>query len=127
MPVRSEIRLRLPNSPGALAAVCRTLADERIQILALALDTNGRLRLVADSHARAVVALQGAHHKVTEGRVLVTVLPHATGGAAPILRQIADAGVNVEYAYASAIDGGATAMLVIGVEDPVRAAMATGL
>ena len=127
MPVRPEIRLRLPNSPGALAAVCRTLADERIQVLALSLEASGQLRLIVDSHSRAVAALQEAHHRVTEGPVLVTVLPHAAGGAAPILRQVADAGVNVEYAYASASDGGATAVLVMGVEDPIRAATATGL
>ena len=127
MPVRSEIRLRLPNSPGALSGVCRTLADQRVQVLALSLDAGGQLRLIVDSHSRAAAALQAAHHRTSEALVLVTTVPHAVGGVAFLLRQIADAGINVEYAYAAASEEGATALLVIGVEDPVRAADIAGL
>jgi hypothetical protein len=127
MPVRSEIRLRLPNSPGALSRVLRTLADERVQVLALSLEASGQLRLIVDSHARAAAALQAAHHRTSEALVLVTAVPHAAGGAAPLLRQVADSGINVEYAYAAGSEGGATALLVMGVDDPVRAAHVTGL
>ena len=38
MAIRTELNLRLPNSPGALAAVCRALADERVNIVALAVE-----------------------------------------------------------------------------------------
>ncbi len=37
MGIRTELTLRLPNSPGALAGVCRLLADERVNIVALSL------------------------------------------------------------------------------------------
>jgi len=50
MPARPELSLRLPNSPGSLASVCRELAAERIQIHALSLDASGMLRLIVDNH-----------------------------------------------------------------------------
>ena len=50
MAIRTEVNLRLPNSPGALAGVCRLLSDERVNILAMALDASGQLRLVLDNH-----------------------------------------------------------------------------
>jgi hypothetical protein len=107
--------------------VCRTLAAERVQILALTLDVSGQLRLLAEPHGRARAALEAAHHRVSEGRVLVATLPHVPGGVASILRQVADAGINVEYAYASTTEGEAMATVVLGVEDAVRAADRTGL
>ena len=41
MAIRTELNLRLPNSPGALAGVCRLLSDERVNILAMALESAG--------------------------------------------------------------------------------------
>ena len=38
--IRSEISLRLGNSPGALAGVCRLLSDERVNILAMTLEAD---------------------------------------------------------------------------------------
>ena len=68
MPVRKQLSVRLPNSPGALVAVCRVLAAERVNIAALALESNGQLRLVVDNHLRAVAALGREHYQVTEQR-----------------------------------------------------------
>ena len=47
--IRTEISLRLGNSPGALAGVCRLLSDERVNILAMGLESGGQLRLVVDT------------------------------------------------------------------------------
>src|SRR6266498_3390632 len=57
--IRTELSLRLPNSPGALAGVCRLLADERVNILALALESSGQLRMVVDNHVHAAGAQTG--------------------------------------------------------------------
>ena len=48
--IRIELSLRLPNSPGALAGVCRLLSDERVNVQALSLDAGGQLRMVIDNH-----------------------------------------------------------------------------
>ena len=127
MPIRTELALRLPNSPGALAAVCRLLADERVNILALALDTAGQLRLVVDNPARASTVLREQHHQVAERNVILTSLPNGAGALAPVLTFVADAGINLEYAYASSAEGNETAAVVLGVDDAARAAAAAGI
>ena len=57
MAIRTELSLRLPNSPGALAGVCRLLSDERVDILAMSLDGGGQLRMVVDDAGTAVPEL----------------------------------------------------------------------
>jgi hypothetical protein len=127
MAIRTELTLRLPNSPGALARVCRLLSDERVNIDALSLDATGCLRLVVDNHVRAAAVLRERHHQVAERPVLVAGFAHDSGALAPALALAADAGVNVEYAYGSAAASARTAAVVLGVDDAMRAAAASGL
>jgi hypothetical protein len=127
MPIRPEINLRLPNSPGALNAVCRLLNDERVNIVALALDSNGLLRLVVDNHVRALGVLREQHYQVIERAVIVTAVANGPGALVPALQLLADTGTNLEYAYGSAAEATATAAVVFGVEDAQRAAAAAGL
>ena len=127
MGIRTELALRLPNSPGALATVCRTLADERITIAAVSLNLSGQLHLLVDSVGRATAALHARHMQVVARDVLVLSPSHTVGGLAPLLALLADAGVNVEYAYGGGGEGSASAVVVVGVDDPMRAAAATGL
>jgi len=127
MAIRTELNLRLPNSPGALAAVCRTLADERVNIVALSVEPSGHLRLVVDNHVRAAGALRERHHQVSEREVVVTSVGVGPGALAPLLELVAGAGVNVEYAYGTAPESVAGAAIVIGVEHAARAAAAAGI
>jgi hypothetical protein len=127
MAIRTELNLRLPNSPGALAAVCRALADERVNILAMSVETSGQLRLVVDNHVRAAGVLRERHHQVTEREVVMAAVGGGPGALAPVLALAADAGVNVEYAYGTAPDGSGSAAIVLGVENAARAAAAAGI
>lgn len=128
MAIRTELTLRLPNSPGALAGVCRALADERVNIVALSVEPSGQLRLVVDNHVRASGVLRERHHQVTTREVLVAAVASGPGALAPVLALVAGAGVNVEYAYGTTPDvGSSSASIVIGVEDAARAAAAAGI
>ena len=127
MAIRTELTLRLPNSPGALAGVCRALADERVNIVALSVEPSGQLRLVVDNHVRASGVLRERHHQVTTREVLVAAVAGGPGALAPVLAMVAGAGVNVEYAYGTAPDSSSTASIVIGVDDAARAAAASGI
>jgi hypothetical protein len=127
MAIRTELSLRLANSPGALAGVCRLLSDERVNILALALESGGQLRMVVDNHVHAAATLREHHHQVTERDVLATTVPNGPGSLTPILTLAGNAGVNVEYAYGGGSDGAASATLVLGVADAARASAAAGL
>jgi hypothetical protein len=125
--IRTELSLRLGNSPGALAGVCRLLSDERVNIVALALEAGGQLRLVVDNHVHGAAVLRDHHHQVTERNVIVTAVPNTAGALAPALKLVADTDVNVEYAYGGGSEGAPTATIVIGVADAQRAAAAAGI
>ena len=127
MAIRTELNLRLPNSPAALSSVCGLLSDERVGILALSLDAAGHLRLVVDNHVHGAAVLRDRHHQVTERDVIVMSLSNAPGSLVPALRLVGDANVNVEYAYGGAADGSPTATVVLGVDDAQRAAAAAGV
>jgi len=115
--IRTEISVRLPNNAGALAGVCRLLADEHVHVLAMSLGDGGALRLVVDNHVHGAGVLRERRHTVSERPVLV--IDTASGPVA--LRLLADAGINVDYAY------GSSASLVIGVDDAIRASAASGI
>jgi hypothetical protein len=123
--VRPEIRFRLPNSPGSLARITTLLGGEPVGLLALSLESNGLLRLIVDNPVRAIDALKNEHFTVQQSDVIYTMV--AGRSIAAVLRGIADAGVNVDYAYTSSPDAAGVVALVLGVEDAMRAASAAGL
>jgi len=124
MPARPELSLRLPNSPGSLASVCRELAAERIQIHALSLDASGMLRLIVDNHVRAIAVLKERHRSLLTRDVIV-ITGVGTDALAAAFGLVAGAGVNVEYAYVGA--GESMGVAVLGVDDAQRAAAAAGV
>ena len=127
MAIRTQLSLRLPNSPGALAGVCRLLSDERVGIIAMSLDDGGQLRLIVDNHNLAAGVLRERHHQVAVKDVLVVRVSNWAGALAPIVKLVSDAGINVDYAYGSASEDSAGAVVVLGVDDALRAAAATGV
>lgn len=127
MAIRTELNLRLPNSPGALAGVCVLLSEERVNILVMALESAGQLRLVVDNHVHGAAILREHHHQVTERDVILVTVPNTPGSLAPVLRLVGDTGVNVEYAYGGGSDMGSTASIVLGVDNAQRAAAAAGV
>jgi len=127
MAIRTELNLRLPNSPSALGGVCALLSEERVNILAMALDPTGQLRLVVDNHVHGAAVLREHHHQVAERDVILLALSNSPGALAPVLRLIGDAGVNVDYVYGGSSDASPAAAMVIGVDDAARAAAAAGV
>jgi hypothetical protein len=127
MAIRTELSLRLPNSPGAVAGVCRLLSNERVNIVAMALESGGQLRLIVDNHVHGGAVLRDHHHQVTERDVLMTAIPNSPGALAPALQLIAEAGINVDYAYGGAGETSTTASIVLGVEHPLAASAAAGI
>jgi hypothetical protein len=115
--IRTELSLRLPNNAGALASVCRLLADERVHVLAMSLGDGGQLRLLVDNPVHGAAVLGDRRHAVSQREVLV--VEGATSLTA--LRLIADAEINLNYAY------GAASTLVLGVDDALRASSAAGM
>jgi hypothetical protein len=95
-------------------------------VLALALDGGGQLRVVVDNVVRAEGLLREQHRAVTTRHVLVVPTANERDALPATLDLVADAGVNIDYAYA-VTTGSEGGMLVLGVPEPVRVATATGL
>ena len=127
MAIRTELSLRLPNSPGALAGVCRLLSNERVNVMAMALEAGGQIRMVVDNHVHAAATLREHHHQVTERDVLVASIPNTPGALAPALQLIADARINIEYAYGGSGETGNTASIILGVAHVMDASAAAGI
>ena len=127
MAIQKEITVKLANSPGSLARVSQVLGAERINMLAMTVDASGSLRMVVDNPLHAAGTLRDQHYHVEERDVLYTTMPNEPGSLGRALKLLADADVNVDYAYASGIDGGPLVAVVIGVADPQKASYATGI
>jgi hypothetical protein len=119
--IRTELTLRLPNSPGAAGFVCQLLATERVQIAALSLSPTGHLRLVVDNPVRALGVLREQHRQVETRDVVVVSIAPTPDALALLLRQVGDAGININYVYSAA------AGIVLGVDDAQRAAAVIGI
>jgi hypothetical protein len=104
------------DQPGTLAAATEAIARAGINIDACA-EIDGRLHLVTTDADAARVALKESDFAVTsEQQALVIDAVDRPGTAAAIFRRIADAGVNVRFAYV-----GARNRIVIGPDDVERA------
>jgi hypothetical protein len=107
------------DQPGTLAVATEAIARSGINIDACA-EIDGRLHLVTSDAGSARAALTTAGFAVIdEQQALVIDAVDRPGTAAAIFRRIADAGVNVRFAYV-----GARNRIVIGPDDVERAVAA---
>ena len=127
MAIQRELTVRLANSPGTLGRVAQVLGGERINMLAMSLDTTGALRMVVDNPLHAAGSLREQHYQVEERDVLYTTIPNEPGALAKVVKIVAEAGINLEYVYGSGIDRVPMVAVVIGVPDAQRASAATGI
>jgi hypothetical protein len=127
MAIRTELTLRLQNSPGTLAKVCEIIAGEHIDIVAMNLASPLVLRLVVDNPVHAAETLREHHYHVEEREVIFTTAANNPGSLLALARLIAEAGINLEYLYATTQDGQTMASIVAGVPDARRASSAAGI
>lgn len=127
MAIRTEISLRLANNPGALSRLCGVLSEARVNILGLHLESSGRLRLLVDNPLHAAGTLREHQYAVEERDVLYVIVPNQPGAAGGVARLLAEAEVNIEYAYSAAVEGAPMAAVVYGVADAQRASAEAGV
>jgi hypothetical protein len=118
-----QLSVFLENKAGRLAEVARLIADAGVNIRALSIaDTAefGLARMVVDEPERASEALAkgGFTSKTTD--VLALEIPDVPGGLAKVLDIFKDAGVNIEYLYASLEKNASTAVVIFKVGDLER-------
>jgi hypothetical protein len=106
MQAQTQFSIFLINRPGVMASVTTALAEAGVNLDALMLADSGEhgvLRVVSAGSADTIrEVLTETHDRWTETDVLVLDMSNTPGGFAAIAQKLADAGVNVLYAYATA-------------------------
>jgi hypothetical protein len=97
--VQRQLSIAIENQPGRLAAISRALAEQSVNIRDLSVVDNveqGMIRLVTSDpvKCKAVLAKLGLD-------VLEMILTDTPGKLAVLSQALADAHINIDYAYGS--------------------------
>lgn len=115
-----QMAVFMENRPGMLARTCQALAGAKINILALSiLDTvdHAIVRMVVDQPKEAEGVLSRMHAMVQRHDVVVMDVPNRVGALAAIAERLAEAGINLEYAYCTASPDQQEGALVLRTND----------
>ena len=94
METKTQFTVFLVSRPGVLSQICRALAAEKVNIVALTMmdgQEHGVLRLVAANMTKARAALKKMNAAFTETEVLAVDMPNKPGAAADVCEKLARA------------------------------------
>ncbi len=102
----------LINKPGVLAEVTTALSEAGVNLFALTLvdsSEHGVLRIASEAPDLCRKALTDIHDRFTETEVLAVDVTNEPGAFANVATKLADAHINIAYAYCTGgVIGGAT-------------------
>ncbi len=119
-----EISLTLPNRPGTLVGVARILAEARINLAAVSVDSTpakGRVRLIVSEPDRAVELLNSAGFATEVRELLAVRLEDRAGSFLRVLEVLAHAKVNLQSAAILVARDGNQPVVALSTSDPARA------
>ena len=119
-----QLSVFIENKPGRMAEVTEVLADAQIDIRAISVaDTRdfGILRLIVSDTQKAADVLKAAGVAVSITEVVGISIPDVTGSFAHVVKVLADAGENIEYAYAFLTPEEGHAYVIVRVDDNAKA------
>ena len=120
----SQVSIFLENKSGRLSEVTRLLAEQKINIRALALaDTSdfGILRLIVNNPQKALSVLRGNGFTVAQTEVIAAEVKDKPGGLAEIVDILSKAKLNIEYMYAFVEKQKEKAIIVFKIENVDKA------
>lgn len=124
MRMDTQFSVFLANKPGILARVCRQLADDKVNIVAMCLmdsTEHGVLRLVTADMAQTRQALRSLNLPTSESKVLVATLPNRPGALSDVVERLGAGHVSVNYAYVTTGAPGGKTIGILSVSDPAKA------
>jgi hypothetical protein len=120
----TQLAVFLANRPGALVRVCEALAKAGINIYALATsDTVDHtvVRMVVSDLTKTLMLLGEAGTLALETEVLMIETASQPGVLAKIAERLAEAEVNIEYAYLAGSPGVEKGLIVLRPSDVEKA------
>jgi hypothetical protein len=121
--VLNQISVFLENKAGRLADATAAVAAARVNVRAISIaDTAdfGILRVIVDDPDAALDALSKAGFTTRSADVLSLEIQDRPGALAEVLKAFKEAGVNIEYLYASLEKNADKAVVIFKVEDVRR-------
>ncbi len=125
MPIVTQLSVVVENKRGALAEICTKLAEKAVNIRGLMVPQqpgHAPVRVVVNDLEAAKKILAQLGLKYTEERVLDVRLSDRPGALGKLTRKLADAGIDVHFAYATILKGAGRANVILGVSDIAAAA-----
>jgi hypothetical protein len=120
----TQIVVALQNKPGTLAKLCSTLRDAGVNISAVVapeIRGRGKVRLLVDNPDKAKDALKAAKIRFSEEEAIAIELDNKPGALGEVAEKLAQARINIRYAYATISEGSAKATVVMAVPDVAKA------
>ena len=102
--VHRQLSVAIENQPGRLAAISKAMAAQGINIKDLSVVDNveqGMIRIGTSDPAACKALLVREGFYVVEADVLVLILRDSPGKLAVVCQALADAQINIDYAYGS--------------------------
>ena len=124
MDVMTQFSVMLPNGSRALADVCQSLADSKINVRALTIvdsTEHGVLRFVPGDATATRRVLRTLETQATETQVVCVPLANRPGAMADLCNRLASSRIQLRYAYCTGGARGGQTVAVIKVSDPKRA------
>jgi hypothetical protein len=116
MELTTQLALFLDNRPGTLARVCEVLAESKINIIAFS--TNDTVdhtvvRMVVSDYRKAIDVFEERGALVVESEVLMVTGDNRPGSLAAIAQKLANAKINIDYAYCATGPTQKTGVLIL--------------
>ena len=124
MNITKQLAIFLENRPGTLARVCDALAREKINIYAISTsDTVDHtvIRMVVSDYRRAMHVFEEHGTLVVEDDVLMIEGDNRAGSLARIAHRLAKARINIEYAYCATPPNAKKGLLILRVNNAMKA------
>jgi hypothetical protein len=129
VPKVTQLAVTLANRAGALAQLCSTLGKAGVNVSGLVapeITGRGKVRFLVDSLDKAKEALSAAKLRFSEEEVIAMELDNRPNAFGEVAEKLAQAKINIKYAYATATAGSAKATVLLSVPDVAKALTVLG-
>lgn len=122
MPI-PQVGVYLDNRPGSLSEVMVQLEKNDIRVFALSIADAGEyglVRMVTEDPVKATVVLENAEYNLAKSRKnteVTAVFITEENKMSKITKILADGGINIEYAYSSAVHVDGKIALILRASD----------
>jgi hypothetical protein len=125
MPITREFTVLMEDRPNMLGKLCRALADQNVDILALqSFPTHGKFvtRLIVDNPKLAKEVLSSKQLTYAETEIVQIKIHHRPGEIARVASRLGRADININYAYCGLEPGTNVPLVFLGVTEVGKAA-----